>query len=54
MQCRMTNLQCTTPAMCAPFGGCQPPSPKIQELEQRVERLERIVESICPDKSDDI
>jgi hypothetical protein len=51
----MTNEECKTPSMCAPFGGCRSPEgAKQSELERRVERLERIVEHLCPDKSDDI
>lgn len=55
MYCHMNNEQCKTPSMCSPFGGCRPQEAlKREELERRIERLERIVEHLCPDKSDDI
>lgn len=55
MHCRMTGEECKTPSMCAPFGGCRSPEGgEIADLRKRVERLERLMERVCPDKSDDI
>lgn len=55
MICRKTMSDCRTPDMCAPYGGCQSQeSDLIEGLEKRIERLEKIVNHLCPDKSDDI
>lgn len=55
MICKKTGLHCSAPSMCMPFGGCPNPSDDaIRALEQRVAKLEKIVEHLCPDKSDDV
>jgi hypothetical protein len=55
MLCRHSGEECKTPGMCAPYGGC-PSSDRaeINDLRARVLKLERIVEHLCPDKSNDI
>lgn len=55
MICKETGEDCRTPSMCAPFEGCTSrPEKSIRLLEERVAKLERIIEHICPDKSADV
>lgn len=52
MLCKMTYEKCPTPDMCAPNGGCRSADDvKQYEIMRRIQRLERIVAHLCPDKS---
>lgn len=54
MRCSMTDEECKTPSMCAPYGGCvAPDSLRVAELEKRVQRLESLMSMVAKDKSND-
>ena len=44
------RLECSEPWRAAGFG----PAAEVAELRHRIEKLERTVRYLCPDKSDDI